>query len=90
MTIREVKEFIAEKFGLEVSYDTVYRWLRVKMKLPYGKPFTVDKRRPNNAEEMLADNLREELKGEGEVIISLHGRIQLLLLTLNCQSFQPR
>ena len=69
MTIREVKEFIAEKFGLKVSYDTVHRWLRVKMKLPYGKPFTVDKRRPDNAEEMLADHLREELEGEEEVIL---------------------
>jgi len=69
MTIREVMKFTGEKFGVNVSYDTVYYWLRIKMKLPYGKPFTVDKRRPENAEEIMAKNLKDKLEGEGGIIL---------------------
>ena len=67
MTLREIKEHIGKEFGLEVGYDTVYYWLRRKFKLPYGEPFTLDKRWPDDAEGILTENLKDELEGEEEV-----------------------
>ena len=67
--IRDVVIYLREKYGLEISYDMVYYWLRRVLKRPYGKPYLVDKRRPENAEEMLEVSLRECIVGKDGFVL---------------------
>ncbi len=51
-TTAQVRDLIVEKFGIEYTMKQVWVILR-KMNMRYAKPYTHDKRRPDDAEEML-------------------------------------
>ena len=51
-TLREIRILIKEKFEIEFSEMHVWRILK-SMKMHYGKPYVLDKRRPDDAEDIL-------------------------------------
>ena len=61
-TIKEAQAHIEEKLGVKISYSTVWRITRQRLKIPYGKPYKLDKKRPENAEEILREGLKNVLK----------------------------
>lgn len=58
-TIWEAKAYIEEKFNVKISYVTAWRIARKRLKIPYIKPYKIDKKRPIDADNIL----RERLKG---------------------------
>jgi hypothetical protein len=69
LQLRDVVIHLREKYGLSVSYDMVYYWLRKVLKLPYGKPYLADNRKPSDAEELLEKNLRECTTGKDDFVL---------------------
>jgi len=69
LTLPEVPKLVREMFGLEISYKTVWKWIRGKLKLPYSKPFVLDSRRPEDAEEQLRSELVEQTRDLDEAIV---------------------
>ncbi len=69
LTLPEVPKLVEEMFGVSVSYKTVWKWIRGKFKWPYSKPFILDSRRPEDAEEQLERELVEQVKGVEEAVI---------------------
>lgn len=55
---KEVKGVIKQEFNVELSDDQIVRILKEKMKMHFSKPFPVDYRRPENAEEILDNQLK--------------------------------
>jgi putative transposase len=53
MTLKDVQVYVNTKYGANYSYSNVWHWVRKKKKMPYGKPYPRDTRRPENAEEIL-------------------------------------
>lgn len=53
MTIRDVTAYVKDTRGVSYSYKTVWEILRKKKHVRYGKPYIRNKRRPDNAEEIL-------------------------------------
>ncbi len=51
-TTDEVRTLIYEKFGVEYTLKQI-RIILKKLKMKYGKPFTHDYRRPDDAESLL-------------------------------------
>jgi putative transposase len=51
-TLREIRILIKEKFEIEFSEMHVWRILK-SMKMHHGKPYVLDKRRPDDAEDIL-------------------------------------
>lgn len=62
MTLKQAHAYVIKKLQKEVSLSTIHRWLRKRLKLPYGKPYPVPKKRPPNAEEILAERLAKALE----------------------------
>ncbi len=60
-TTKEVKTLIRETFGIDLSLDQIARILREKFKMYFSKPFSMDYRRPQDAEAILE-------RSEGSVI----------------------
>ena len=56
-------------FGVKISYKTVWKWIRGKLKLPYSKPYVLDERRPEDAEKQLQDELKEQTKELEEAVV---------------------
>ena len=54
-TTKEVHDLVEEKFGVNYSLSQIRRILKA-MGMKYGKPYTKDYRRPENAEEILKKN----------------------------------
>jgi putative transposase len=54
-TTREVHDLVKEKFGVDYSLSQIRRILK-SMGMKYGKPYTKDYRRPENAEKILKKN----------------------------------
>jgi transposase len=52
MTIHDVRVYIKKTRGIEYSYDAVWKVLRKKLKVRYGKPYIQNHKRPANAEEI--------------------------------------
>jgi len=53
MTIKDVRVYIKTTRGIDYSYDMVWKVLRKKMKVKYGKPYIMNAKRPDDAEEIL-------------------------------------
>jgi len=53
MTLKDVQVYVNTKYGANYGYTSVWYWVRKKKKIPYGKPYPMDTRRPANAEEIL-------------------------------------
>jgi len=53
MTLRDVQVYVNTKYGANYCYNAVWKWVRKKKKVPYGKPYPRDTRRPEDAEEVL-------------------------------------
>ncbi len=53
MTLRDVQVYVNTKYGVDYAYHGVWHWVRGKKKVPYGKPYLRDTRRPEDAEEIL-------------------------------------
>ena len=58
LTIRDVKVYVKNTRGIEYSYYGVWKMLRRKIKVRYGKPYSRNRKRPENAEEILKKGLR--------------------------------
>lgn len=53
MSIEDARQYVIEQHHVHYSYDMVWRELRQKRKLPYGKPFMANDKMPADAEEQL-------------------------------------
>ena len=53
MDLKEVVVYVKKEYGVEYSYKGVWKNIRKILKLNYGKPYILDKRKPKNAEEIL-------------------------------------
>ncbi len=53
MTLKDVQVYVNTKYGVDYAYTTVWYWVRKKKKAPYGKPYPMDTRRPEDAEMVL-------------------------------------
>jgi len=53
MTLRDVAVYVKTTRGVEYSYAMVWRVLRKEKKVRYGKPYAMNVKRPQNAEEIL-------------------------------------
>ncbi|MDI6884793.1 MAG: IS630 family transposase [archaeon] len=60
-TTEEINELINEKFGVEYKKSRLYELLR-ELGLKLSKPYILDVKRPENAEEILAERLEKVLK----------------------------
>jgi transposase len=60
--LKDVKELIFNKFGVNLGKTTVYELLRDKIKMHYAKPYKKDYRRPKDAEEILKSKLEERFE----------------------------
>jgi len=56
-TTKEVRKTILDKFGLDLSDDTIVRILRLELGLRFSKPYPIDYRRPADAEALLENQL---------------------------------
>jgi len=55
---KEIKELIKEKFGIDISLSRLPVILKEKIKLSYSKPYKLDYRRPEDAEEILFNRIK--------------------------------
>ena len=62
-TTKEVKRLLKEIFMKELSEDQVRRILRDKLGMKLSKPYSQDYRRPENAGEILKDQVEATLWG---------------------------
>ncbi len=53
MSIKDVRVYIKTTRGIDYSYDMVWKVLRKKMKVKYGKPYIINAKRPDDAESIL-------------------------------------
>ena len=53
MDLKEVVVYVKNEYGVEYSYKGVWKNIRKILKVKYGKPYVLDKRKPENAEETL-------------------------------------
>lgn len=53
MSIDDARQYVLERHQVNYSYDMVWRELRQKRKLPYGKPFMANDKMPADAKEQL-------------------------------------
>ena len=58
MDLKEVVVYVKKEYGVEYSYKEVWKNIRKILKVKYGKPYVLDKRKPENAEEILKKGLR--------------------------------
>jgi len=56
-TTKEVRKAILDKFGVDLSDDTVVRILRHELGLRFSKPYSIDYRRPADADVLLENQL---------------------------------
>lgn len=61
-SIKEVMRLVKELFGVDYSDDQIRRILLDKLGRNYAKPFVRDKRRPKDAEGVLADRTGKAIK----------------------------
>jgi len=59
MTLRDVRIYIKKTRGVQYSYGGVWRVFRKKLKARYGRPYTKNYKRPENAEEILKKGSRK-------------------------------
>jgi putative transposase len=71
-TTQEVAELIQSTFGVQYAPAHVARMLRKRLKMYFGKPFVQDHRRPEEAEDLLAERLTETFKALKEQNIPRH------------------
>src|SRR3989338_7152375 len=64
----QVRALIRKDFGISYSISQVVRILR-SFKMNYSKPYTEDYRKPDNAEEILKESLKEMVKGIDDAVI---------------------
>jgi transposase len=57
-TTKDVKKLIFDRYGVQLSEDSVVRILREKLGMRFSKPYPVDYRRPIDAEILLENQLR--------------------------------
>jgi len=69
LSLPETPKLAQEMFGVKVSYKTAWKWIRGKLKLPYSKPYVLDNRRPEDAEEQLKAELEEQARGLEEAVV---------------------
>ena len=55
-TTGEIRKRIMDEFGKDLSTPAIHRYMR-KFGYHLKKPYTIDYRRPENAEELLIENL---------------------------------
>lgn len=53
MSIEDARQYVSQRYGAGYGYHMVWRELRQKRRLPYGKPFMVNDKRPADAEGQL-------------------------------------
>ncbi len=53
MSIKDIVAYVKSSRGIDYSYKTVWRIVRVVKKAKYGKPFIRNEKRPKNAEAIL-------------------------------------
>ena len=53
MTLRDVAVYVKDTRGIHYAYKGVWEALRRKRHIPYGKPYKRNRKRPDNAEEIL-------------------------------------
>jgi transposase len=53
MSIEDTRQYIWEHYQVRYGYHMVWRELREKRKVSYGKPFMINQKRPADAEEQL-------------------------------------
>jgi len=53
MDLKEVVVYVKNEYGVEYSYKGVWKNIRKILRVKYGKPYVLDKRKPENAEEIL-------------------------------------
>ena len=53
LTIKDVAVYIKNSRGVTYKYNTLWKILRKKHHVKYGKPYKVNKKRPNDAEAIL-------------------------------------
>lgn len=61
MTLQDVQVYVNTEYGANYTYSSVWYWVRRKKKVPYGKPYPRDIRRPENAPEILKKPRRNTL-----------------------------
>lgn len=62
MDLKEVVVYVKNEYGVEYSYKGVWKNIRKILKVKYGKPYVLDRRKPENSEEILKKDLRREEK----------------------------
>ncbi len=55
MTLKDVAVYVKTTRGVEYAYKTVWEILRKKKGVKYGKPYIRNKRRPDDAEDILKE-----------------------------------
>jgi len=68
MTLKDVAVYVKETRGVHYGYKGVWEVLRRKRHVPYGKPYKMNRKRPENAEEIL--------KGGSTNLFGRSGRVQ--------------
>jgi transposase len=53
MSIEDARQYVLQQYHVEYGYHMVWRELREKRKLSYGKPFMVNEKMPAEAQEQL-------------------------------------
>lgn len=66
MSLKDVAVYVKTTRGVNYSYKGVWEVLRRKRHIPYSKPYKVNRKRPENAEEILKRVQRISSEGQGE------------------------
>jgi len=65
MTIKDVAIYVKNTRRVYYTYAGVWKVLRRRKKVPYGKAYKMNSKRPPNAEGMLKKGLGNRFKGRG-------------------------
>lgn len=67
MTLKDVAVYVKDTRGVHYGYKGVWEVLRRKRHVPYGKPYKMNRKRPENAEEILKGGSTNLSGGPGSV-----------------------
>lgn len=65
MTLKDVAVYVKDTRGVSYGYKGVWEVLRRKRRVPYGKAYKMNRKRPPNAEEVLKRGSTSLSKGQG-------------------------
>ncbi len=71
MTLKDVTVYVKDTRGVHYGYKGVWEVLRRKRHIPYGKPYKMNRKRPENAEEILKRGSTNLSRGPGRVTTAI-------------------